>query len=525
MACDTRSCTLALLVCVLDAVACIRSGDPGIHIQINTSLSGEPGIHIQINTSLPLHVTEREFLSLGMDSNLIRNHWETWDFTSRRLRTLAEALSPAYLRLCGTDGDRLQFQRDPVGDNPVGDAPDPGPPFPASNFTMSAYDWDRINRFAADVGWRIMFGFNAQLRRGDQWDADNAGDLLAYSLQQGYASNLDFELGNEPDLYFLNKNMVVISGKQLAEDYKQLRGILDRDFDARFASSKIYGPGLAFVLPIRSPVNSLLFLAEFLMHLDEGVIEAVTWHHYYGGSELKYRENYTDPDILNQYVTESSRLVSVVKRSRHPDINIWQGETSSTNAPSGTILEESYIAGFMLLDKLGVSARFGMKLVIRQTFYGFWFALVDEKLNPVPNYWVALLYRALVGTHVLNVTDGLTTSRYVRVYANCVARTTSAYSKDAAVIYAMNLGESDVYLDMSSIGSRVYEYLFSPGDEKDPSSTKIRLNDQLLLMTDNSTLPNLMQYGRTVTSSKHVLLPSTRFAFYVIDDAGAGACK
>ena len=153
--------------------------------------SGRGSIRIKINTSRPAHVTEKEFLSLGMDSNLIRNRWETWDFNSRRLRTLSAGLAPAYLRLMGTDGDHMSFTREVKKDEPTVYTPSPGPPFPSSEFTMSARDWDRINTFAADVGWRIMFGFNAQLRDGEQWNADNAKDILSYSVEKGYAANLD----------------------------------------------------------------------------------------------------------------------------------------------------------------------------------------------------------------------------------------------------------------------------------------------------------------------------------------------
>ena len=38
-----------------------------------------------------------------------------------------------------------------------------------------------------------------------------------------------------------------------------------------------------------------------------------------------------------------------------------------------TQIDETFVAGFMLVDKLGLSAELGLSLVVRQTFYGFWF--------------------------------------------------------------------------------------------------------------------------------------------------------
>ena len=68
-----------------------------------------------------------------------------------------------------------------------------------------------------------------------------------------------------------------------------------------------------------------------------------------------------------------------------------------------TQIDETFVAGFMLVDKLGLSAELGLSLVVRQTFYGFWFALVDESFEPRPNYWLSLAFKRLVGREVLQV--------------------------------------------------------------------------------------------------------------------------
>ena len=74
-----------------------------------------------------------------MDSNLIRDRWETFDFYSKRLKTLAKGLSPAFLRLMGTDGDRMIFVRNFSETNLK------SYPFPDTSFNFSAQDWDNIN--------------------------------------------------------------------------------------------------------------------------------------------------------------------------------------------------------------------------------------------------------------------------------------------------------------------------------------------------------------------------------------------
>jgi len=123
----------------------------------------ESTIRVLVHTSTPIQVTSDVFHSLGMDYNIIRNHWDTWNFSS-----IAKALSPSYLRMSGTDADRMLFSVKPISDlNPEGSRYRAADwPFPTSNFKMSAWDWDEINEFADEVRRRLLFGLDAQLRNG-----------------------------------------------------------------------------------------------------------------------------------------------------------------------------------------------------------------------------------------------------------------------------------------------------------------------------------------------------------------------
>ena len=97
---------------------------------------------VTVNLLHPLHVTDARFLSLGMDSNLIRDRWETFDFASAKLQTLARGLAPAYLRLMGTDGDKMLFVRNDGGGRSGWNSW----PFPETKFNMTSRDWDSINK-------------------------------------------------------------------------------------------------------------------------------------------------------------------------------------------------------------------------------------------------------------------------------------------------------------------------------------------------------------------------------------------
>ena len=116
----------------------------------------------------------------------------------------------------------------------------------------------------------------------------------------------------------------------------------------------------------------------------------------------------------------------------------------------------------MLLDKLGLSAQLGIQLVIRQTLYGLWFALVNRKLEPTPNYWLTVMFRILVGSRVLDLWT-IPASGSIRIYAHCGShKVASAFlnnnNKDSVVIYAMNLLNTNISLGLYTDGSDVFEY-------------------------------------------------------------------
>ena len=95
--------------------------------------------------------------------------------------------------------------------------------------------------------------------------------------------------------------------------------------DQSFAKSLIIGPDVT--------ANGLGYLKRFLDN-SVGCIDATSWHHYYGkGEDLKHPDNYTDPEILDRYLTKVEEFNAVIKKSKQPHVKVWQGETASTVTP------------------------------------------------------------------------------------------------------------------------------------------------------------------------------------------------
>ena len=115
-----------------------------------------------------------------------------------------------------------------------------------------------------------------------------------------------------------------------------------------------------------------------------------------------------DPDTLDDLITEIQKVQYIMKESGASSLKLWLGETSSAYGGGVPGVSDSYIAGFMWLDKLGIAARLQHNVVIRQTFYGGSYSLINTKtLDPFPDYWSSFLYKKLVGSRVLEVHDGI----------------------------------------------------------------------------------------------------------------------
>lgn len=64
-----------------------------------------------------------------------------------------------------------------------------------------------------------------------------------------------------------------------------------------------------------------------------------------------------------------------------------QGETSSAYGGGAPGYSNRFISTFIWLDKLGLAAQNGIDLVIRQSFFNGYYALIDDDYNPAPVSW------------------------------------------------------------------------------------------------------------------------------------------
>ncbi|XP_070614184.1 heparanase [Erythrolamprus reginae] len=493
------------------------------------------------------------FLSVTLDANLISHPEYITLLGSTKLRTLARGLSPALLRFGGTKGDFLIFdpQQEPTPEEKVFQdflrkqatvdicaSKTAHLDFIAQlqfqwlfeqnlifreqaknrykNITFTGSTLDILYNFANCSNLHLIFGLNALLRKdhGVQWDNSNAQQILDYANSQNYT--LSWELGNEPNS-FLHKSGIEISGHQLGQDFIQLRQLLNNY--VRYKNAKIYGPDLG-----RSNRKHSKILLKSFLKSGGKVLDSVTWHHYYISGRTATREDFLSPEILDSFKTNAEEVLQIV-HSTVPDKRVWLGETSSAFGGGTPNLSNAYIAGFMWLDKLGLSAQLGIDLVMRQVLYGAGnYQLVDANFEPLPDYWLSLLYKRLVGSTVLRVAVTGLDPKKLRVYLHCTNTHHPKYREGDITLFALNLYNSTkrLYIPTQFSKKQIDEYLLLPYGEDNLLSRSVQLNGHLLKMPSDETLPVLQE--KPLVPGQSLELPGFSYGFYVIRNAKVLAC-
>ncbi|XP_060103381.1 heparanase [Heteronotia binoei] len=501
--------------------------------------------------SPPLRQVSPAFLSLTLDANLATDPRYITFLSSLKLRTLARGLSPGFLRFGGTKTDFLIFdpKKEPTFEEEIfsdllakQDAADPCGFRPApldlieylelqwpfqellirgeldkkkhKNTTITRSTLDILYNFAYCSELHLIFGLNALLRtHRSHWDSSNARFVLDYCDSQNY--NMSWELGNEPNSFRL-KSGIHIDGFQLGQDFIQLRHLLSNY--SHYRDSKLYGPDVG-----RPRKQTQRLLRSFLKSGGK-VIDSVTWHHYYVNGRNATREDFLSPDVLDTFIADIQSVQQIVDATV-PGKKVWLGETSSAYGGGAPRLSNTYLAGFMWLDKLGLSAKLGIDVVMRQVFFGAGtYHLVDANFEPLPDYWLSLLYKKLVGNKVLNISLTGEDHRRLRVYLHCTNEHHPKYRDGDITLFALNLYNSTKYLRLPSYlsGKTVDEYLLLPYGSETILSRSVQLNGHILKMLNDETLPTLRE--KPLSPGTSLGLPAFSYGFFVIQNAKAIAC-
>lgn len=294
------------------------------------------------------------------------------------------------------------------------------------------------------------------------------------------------------------------------------------------SQSQFYRNAGLFGPDIGQPKDHRMDILDGFLQSGGKVIDACTWHHYYVNGRDTSLEDFLDPDILDSLALKIKEVMEKVTVSS-PGKPVWLGETSSAYGGGAPGLSDKFVAGFMWLDKLGLGAVLGLDVVMRQVLVGSGsYHLLDDNLDPLPDYWLSLLYKRLVGAEVLKVKvfSKLGWTKRVRVYLHCSAK--KSFSRGSVTLFALNLSKKPARMVVppllrSSSTVEAFVLQSDPPGQEGLLSSSVKLNGVLLQMLDDKTLPLLP--AAPLPPAEHLDLPPYSMAFFVFPEAKAKACS
>jgi heparanase 1 len=430
------------------------------------------------------------------------------DLSNRKLRLLASALAPAFVRYSGTWANAVWFADSEVAPAKVPEGFDN---------ILTRPQWRGAVDFAKATGSAIVTSFATSPGTRDakgMWQTDTAARWLAFTHQIG-GRIAAAEFANEPNMISLTKPPAGYT----AEDYR-------RDYTHFGEWLRQASPGTLLLAPgyaeLGEPTRSLSRRGKTMPQFEADELitpvlprpDAFTFHFYGGGSERcggAMLGHSRDKALSAAWLDAIDPAIARMKELRDrvtPGALLWDTESGET-ACGGNPWASTFIDSFRFVDTLGRSARQGVRVFMHNTLAASDYALLDEHdFSPRPNYWAAVLWKRTMGTTVL--TAPRSPSADVRIYAHCLAG-----AKGGVGLAAINLSKQAQSL---TIGGRALSWTLA-GQPLDTRS--VTVNGQAPSLRPNGTLAGLT--GRPVSGT--IAVPGQSIVFVRAAGAGNPVCR
>jgi Glycosyl hydrolase family 79, N-terminal domain len=426
------------------------------------------------------------------------------DFTNPRLRTLAAALGPAYIRVSGTWANSTYFpQADETLSNP-----------PAGfGGVLERERWKGVIDFAHAVDAKIVTSMAISPGVRDAtglWKSDQARRFFAYTKSVG-GKIAAAEFMNEPNIAIMGGAPKGYDASAYGQDFKVFHAFI-RDSEPDLI---VLGPGSVGEItePQASTQNdSQVIATRDLLAASGPGIDAFSYHYYGAASQRCSGMTQTTPEaaLSEEWLARTDQTRAFYQKLRDEfasDKPMWLTETADA-ACGGNPWASTFLDAFRYLDQLGRLAKAGVQVVAHNTLAASDYGLLDEKtLRPRPNYWAALLWRRLMGATVLDpgVQHGM------HIYAHCQRAV-----RGAVALLVINTDKTTAARLRLPVASERYVLSAAPLE-----SAQVKLNGTDLALGSDNHLPHLAGF-RLPTGSVDIAPAS--IAFITIKNAGNSAC-
>ena len=432
------------------------------------------------------------------------------DLANSRLRAMAKALAPAYMRVSGTWANTTYFADT---DNPPKDPPQ------GYGGILPRDQWLAAIDFSNEVDGPIVTSMPIGMGTRDEdgvWQPDQARTWLAFTKANG-GTIAAAEFINEPTL----AGMGGAPENYSPDDYGRDHRIFEAFMRKEYPDTKLLAPGSVGEADTEWSVASggygemkVLAAAELAAHTVNA--DAFSYHHYGAVSQrcvAMGHQTSADEALSENWLGRTDKTLDFYRRVRDqamPGKPFWNTETADT-ACGGNPWGGTFLDTFRYLDQLGRLARQEVDVVFHNTLVASDYGLLDENtFEPKPNFWGALLWRQLMGTKVLDT--GFDNRAGMHVYAHCLREVPGGVA-----MLVLNTDREKA----SSLTLPVEATRYTLASEE-LTSKVVALNGSALQLGVNDQIPEFK--GQTVEAGALTFEPAS-ITFLAIPSADNSACQ
>jgi heparanase len=446
------------------------------------------------------------FTPAGINPNLYR-YRAPIDLSNPRLRKLAAALSPAYVRVSGTWANSAYFQ----------DSENAAPANAPSGFSgvLTRAEWKGVIDFSravnAEIVTSVATGAGSRDAQG-AWAADQARQLFDYTKSAG-GRIAATEFMNEPTYAAMGGAPKGYDAASYGRDVAVFRTFLRKTA----ADTLFLGPGSVGEGPFAMPMGGGVLKSEDLLHAAGPVFDVFSYHLYAAASErcasMGASSQTTAAAALSQdWLSRPEKIGAFYADLRErfePGKSLWITETADA-ACGGNPWASTFLDTFRYLVQHATLAQRGVKVIMHNTLASSDYGLLDENtFAPRPNYWAALLWRRLMGATVLDPHTSPIPNLYV--YAHCLQN-----HPGGVTLLVINADLQQVH--EIALPSDVQRYTLTAKQLQD---TSVQLNGKTLQLNRDGDPP---QFLGQATRAGHISFAPTSITFLEIANADNSNC-
>ena len=450
--------------------------------------------------------SQKGFTPAGIDPNLYR-YRAPIDLSNLRLRKLAAALSPAYVRVSGTWANSAYFQ----------DSENAATANAPSGFSgvLTREEWKGVIDFSyavhAEIVTSVATGPGSRDAQG-VWISDQARQLFEYTKSaRGRIAASEFM--NEPTYAAMGGAPKGYDAASYGRDVAVFRTFLRKTAP----DTLFLGPGSVGEGPFAMLMGNGVLKSEDLLHATGPLFDVFSYHLYAAASQrcasMGASSQTTAAAALSQgWLSRPEKIGAFYADLRdrfEPGKSLWITETADA-ACGGNPWASTFLDTFRYLIQHASLAQRGVKVIMHNTLASSDYGLLDENtFAPRPNYWAALLWRRLMGATVLD--PHISPIPNVYVYAHCLQN-----HPGGVTLLVINADQQQVH--EITLPSDADRYTLTAKQLQD---TSLQLNGRTLQLNRDGDMPQFLVQS---TRAGRISFAPTSITFLAIANADNNNC-